>query len=146
MTKSQERVRLTTGGRKRLRVQDGFGKAVYEGMVRQRADDGLAWYLPDLAEATGVHVNTVRSWITKGTLPDPATLGKLARAIQTTTDALLLAQERQIYPIYPPAEPLKVAESIVPAISAETALDADERANASRSQEGQGSPPQQQTR
>lgn len=138
---------LSKGGRRRLRVAEGFGRAVYEGMVRQRTADGLVWGIPDLARATEAGLNTVRAWISGGTVPKGKTLAKLAKAIGETTDALLLYNELGIYPIYMSGGALKVAEPTVPAISADVAADADERANVSRNQEARegDSPPQRQT-
>ena len=80
-------------GRKSLEVSEGFGKAVYELMqLKRKEETGLAWGTKELAAACEVSRNAARDWI-GGRLPRANQLLNLARALGTTCDDLLTAEE-----------------------------------------------------
>jgi hypothetical protein len=83
-------------GRKALRIEDGFGRAVYEAMIRQRREDGQAWGVGDLVRAMRSGPNAPSSWI-RGVIPKGATLGRLADKLGCSADALLKGRLEEIY-------------------------------------------------
>lgn len=88
--------RTGKGGQGQVLVAPGFGRAVYEGMVRHRRKDGRVWRVEDLAEEAGVQPGAVSAWL-KGTIPRGDTLGRLARVLGTTAEALLACDWNEIY-------------------------------------------------
>lgn len=101
------------GGRKPLRVAEGFGRRVYEATIERRDEAGRVWGTRHLAHELGVHRNTATRWITDSTIPDATTLSRLAQVLNRSESYLLYGEpgepaakdavrESPLYPLYLP--------------------------------------------
>lgn len=86
------------GGRtKRTAIADGWGRAVYEAVQRQRHGDGNAWSLGDFAAKMGVSQNTVTRWLKMPKPPSEPVLRAAASILGVGPDALRFGVGEEIY-------------------------------------------------
>lgn len=87
-----------SGGRTvRTAISPGFGRAIYEAIVRQRHADGTAWDLRDFAERMQVSQNTVTRWLKLEKAPTETVVLASSAVLGVPPEALKYGVGDEIY-------------------------------------------------